>query len=301
MDSLAKIADILRRIDALGKWPEILYPMWVLKPHGSVFPYFPIVNPSRGDPATKGHVSFLEGWQTFHDYNIWMQDKDAGFLSHPIELPGFNILLKTDGTASAVRQTPGFLVRDTDEKQSELIAAMLWETYGMLMRLEENPKLAFKFLDDGCMLSREQGADGTWSDAPLKVVPPRRKTECVRLSKAALKVAKDLPILKDRVFKVEFGFDMRTFAAGFGGKRMAYRLKCTDSQSQETVFEQVFAVQPPELNIQDLWQNVPDAVLQKLVALAFIPGEIVVPNARLFRLFRPLMGELQFKLSMRRD
>ncbi len=301
MDSLAKIADILRRIDALGRWPEILYPMWALKPHGSVFPYFPVVNPSNGDPAVKGHVSFLEGWQTLHDYNIWMQDKDAGFLSHPIELPGFNILFKTDGTASVMRQTPGFHLREADEKQSAIIAEMLWETYGMLMRLEEDSKLAFRFLDDGCMFAREQDESGKWSDAPLKVVPPRRKTECVGLSKAALKVAKDLPVLKDRVFKVEFGFDIRAFAAGFGGKRIAYRLKCTDLNTRETVFERLFAVQPPELNIQDLWQNVPDAVLQAIVSLSFVPGEIVVPNTRLFRLFRPLMAELQFKLSMRKE
>lgn len=296
MDSEHKIADIVRRIDALGVLPELVAPLWAFCPHGSIFPYFCAVAPLNGRDE-KGRITLLEGWQTFHEYNIWVQDNLAGFLTNPIELPAFNVLMLRNGGASAIRQTPGYFPQPVSGRQADMVADMLWETFGVLMRFEEDRKLPFRYIDDGCMFSRRQLPSGEWEDAPLKVVPPHRLAESVRLPKDDLRVAKDLPMLKDRSLRVEFGLDVTRVSAD-KERKFAYVLKGIDEKGGETLFDVTAFVHPPERMIRDIWQEMPSECLRQIVALGFVPSEIRVGDMRLFRLLRPLTIELPFRLVL---
>ena len=54
----------------------------------------------------------------------------------------------------------------------------------------------------------------------------------------------------------------------------------------------------PESGLRGLWENLPQHVLERLIARGRMPGEIRLKSARLFRLMRPLTLEIPLKLSL---
>ena len=54
----------------------------------------------------------------------------------------------------------------------------------------------------------------------------------------------------------------------------------------------------PDGGLRSLWESMPPQLLREIVRIGKVPGEIKVRSARVFRMLRPLLHELQLKLSL---
>ena len=55
----------------------------------------------------------------------------------------------------------------------------------------------------------------------------------------------------------------------------------------------------PEAGLKGLWESMPVQVMNELVRLGKVPGEIRLCSGRVFRLLRPMCLDLPFKLVLR--
>ncbi len=290
-----KIEELMRQIEALGFWPG--YVQWVLMPQGSVYPYFGMIEALADNPEIKAQGLFLEGWQTFHDYNLWRHDHNYGFISFPGELPGFLCLWLKNGEVKAFRQDPGYKTRPLNDREEALFHKLVRESFGLVMRIENDPKLCHKYLEEGSLFGRRQVNVRKWEDVPVPLVQPRPHVERVSLPKADVDAAKDKPLLKERVVDVAFRCNPH-YTTTEAHSRMAYDLDVRDAADGKSLVSIRMSVRPPQCTIADMWQNLAPGLLREFVKLGFVPGEIRVCSQRVFRLLRPLTMQLPFKLSL---
>jgi hypothetical protein len=81
-------------------------------------------------------------------------------------------------------------------------------------------------------------------------------------------------------------------------QRLVYTLSLVDAAKGESLGACNFSVAQKDGSLADLWQPLAGIVLDRFVALGWIPGEIKMMSGRLFRMLRPLCLELPVKLSL---
>jgi len=288
------IEEIGAKMDALGAWEVAMPCHWAVKPRGSAFPYFCCT--LKGEiPPVKVRVLLLDGWQTFHDFVRTRIDRDFGFYLLPMELPHFELVILKTGAMKLFRHDPGFVPREADARACEFCAKMLWEAYGVLLRLEADRQLPLRFADEKAVFARVEGADGAWRDEPIEIPPPRAHVEKVSFAKKAIAEAKDLPLKADEALE----FDLRIVPGLMTREkrpRLLYVLAAVDAATGEIAFREKLAV-GPESGLRGLWEGMPPRVLTHILARRVVPGELRVMSGRVFRLLRPLCLELPFKLT----
>ena len=298
MDSRAQITDTALKIDALGLWGKIPG-LWALLPHGTVFPYFCVAEELKGHPLLKAHILFLEGWQNLRDYNCWRRDHNYGFISNPVELTAFDVMIGRDGTVQTARTSPGFAPDfEPGDKALALVSRLVWETYGVIMRCEGDTQVLGKYASEGALFARRELSPRKWEDAPLALVPPRPLVEKIVVSKDECAAVKDLPFIREMAVELRFGPNLGHITQE-PHPRIAYELECRNAKDGKLLFCRTAVVRPPSTGIADLWQDLAPRVLKELAELKFVPGEIRVRTLREFRILRILTLELPFKLSLR--
>lgn len=287
--------EIGRKIDALGLW-EVIRPFnWAVKPTGTVFPYFCTLLGGDRQPV-KVRFLMIEGWQTFHDFIRTRIDRNYGYYSTPMELPHFELVVTENGEVTVSRHDPGYLPRPLIAAERPLVAKILWEAYGVMMRVESDRRLPLRFASEKSMFARIEGAAGGWTDEPLEIPPPRPLVENVSIPKALLVKAKDLPF--DEKASVELDLRlMPNLMTREARPRCAYQLLAIESATGLRIISERTSV-TPEGGLKALWVGLPQRVLLRLVERGSIPGEIKVLTGRVFRLIRPLGIELPFKISL---
>ena len=293
------IEEIGAKMDALGVWREMSACNWAVKPAGIVFPYFCIVMPGDGNPV-KARFLMLEGWQTMHDFVRTRVDRNYGFYSSPVEFPHLELVVLAGGAARLFRHDPGFVPVEATEPQRNLAAKMLWEAYGVMLRVEANPKLPIMFADEKAIFSRVETAKGEWRDVPLEIPAPPPHVEKITFETAELKRAKDLPFEQGAAMHVDFRMLPNVVTRDVPRPRFAYRLLAFDPATREVVINQNVSV-APEFGLKEMWESVPSRFLKAIVARGRVPGEIRVATGRMFRMLRPLCMELPFKLVMQEN
>jgi len=287
--------EIGAKMDALGLW-ELLEPYnFAVKPRGTVFPYFCTVLKGDGKPV-KVRFLMLEGWQTLHDYVRTRMDRNFGFYSAPIELPHLELVVMTTGEAKLFRHDTGYMPQEADAPQRNLGARILWEAYGVMMRVEGDRKLPMRFADEKGIFARVETAEGEWKDVPLVIPDPPPYTEKVSFQKADVKAAQDLPFAKDDVLELDFRL-LTGIMTKEPRPRCVYGLKAVDAKTGEAVIDCRVSVHP-EAGLRGMWEAMPGQVLKALVRRGRVPGEIKTCSGRVFRFLRPLCLELPFKLSL---
>lgn len=290
------LAEVCARLVALGLWERVMPYHWAVKPRGTALPYFCAIR--RGErPSVAFRFMLLEGWQTFRDYIHTCARNDYAFYSTPMELPHFELVVFSDGKAAKVfRHDPGYVPVSLTAEQEKTCARMLWEVYGVMMRIESDPQLPLSFSDSQAVFARVEGADGVWRDAPLAIPAERQYVERISFAKADIAKAKDLKF--DATFKLELDFglkpDMMTTEAR---PRCAYLLAAADAESGEKVIWECVSVSR-ETGLKGLWEGLAAHFLKRILALGRVPGEVRVKSPRVFRMLRPLCIELPFKLSL---
>ena len=287
--------EIGAKMDALGLW-DLLEPYnFAVKPKGTVFPYFCTVLKGECKPV-KVRFLMLEGWRTLHDFVRTRVDRNFGIYSSPAELPHLELVVLADGAMKLFRHDTGYLPLEANEPQRQLAARILWEAYGVMMRVEADRKLPISFADEKAIFARVETAAGKWEDAPLVIPDPPPYGEKVSFPKADLKAAQDLPFAKEDVLDLDFGLlpDIMTREAR---PRCVYALRGVDAKTGETVIDSRVSMHP-EAGLRGMWESVPVQVLKELIRRGKVPGEIRLRSGRVFRLLRALCIDLSFKLSL---
>ena len=287
--------EIGAKMDALGLW-DLLEPYnFAVKPRGTVFPYFCTVLKGERKPV-KRRFLMLEGWQTLHDFVRTRFDGNFGICSTPAEMPHLELVVLEDGSTRLFRYDTGYMPKEAAEPQRRLGTRILWEAYGILLRIESDRKLPMRFADDKAIFARVETADGVWEDRPLEIPDPPPYEEKISFPKADLKAAQDLPFVKEDVLELDFGL-LPNVMTKEPRPRCVYELKAVDPKTRETVVASRVSIHP-EAGLKALWESMPAQLLKELIRRGRVPGEIKVHSGRVFRFVRPLCLELPFKLSL---
>lgn len=238
----------------------------------------------------------IEGWQSFHDFVRTRIDPNFGFYSTPMEIPHFELVFVSGGEVRLFRHDPCFMPRLATDAERAFCSKILWESYGVMMRVEADSELPLKFASEKAMFARVEGEGGSWADKALQIPDPRPHVESITFSKADLAKAKDLPFAAEEKVVVEFAL-----AIGISTKeprpRCVYRLSARDAATGEQFVAD--AVSPvPDGGLRAMWESVAPRLLKHFLARGRIPGEIMVGSQRLFRMLRPLCLDIPLKLSL---
>ena len=288
--------EIGAKMNALDLW-EVLMPFnWAVKPRGTAFPYFCSVLKGEKEPV-RYRFLMIEGWQTLHDYIRTRIDRNYGFYSTPSEMPHFELVALTSGETRLFRHDPGYVPQELKPSpQRDLAAKILWEAYGVMLRLETDRKLPLKYADEKSVFARVEGKDGVWSDEPLSIPDPPALVEKVAFAKDDLKAAKDLPLHAGSALSLDFRLVPRLMTQETR-PRCVYELKAVDAVTGALAFESR-ASADRDGGLKALWESMPAQVLKLLLKRGALPGEIKVCSGRVFRMLRPLCIDLPFKLSL---
>jgi len=290
------VEEIAAKMDALGLWREIAAYNWAVKPAGTVFPYFCITMLGDGNPV-KARFLMLEGWQTLHDFIRARVDRDFGFYTSPAEFPHLELVVLSNGESRLFRHDAGYVPVHPSEAQSALAAKILWEAYGVMLRIESDPKLPIRFADEKAVFARVEDAGGNWRDEPLEIPAPPPHVEKITFETADLKRAKDLPFEQSAVLHVDFRMLTNVVTNDAPRPRFVYRLVAFDPATK-TVVVDLNASVTNTIGLKEMWEAMPSRFLKAIVERGRIPGEIKVPSGRVFRMLRPLCIELPFKLTL---
>lgn len=284
-------------MDALGLWKDLDRYNWALKPSGCAFPYFCTV--VHGDQAVvRERFVLLEGWQTLHDFVRVRADNNFGVYSAPMELPHFELVFSANGGPHLFRNDPGFVPLEVnDPNRRDFVAKLLWEAYGVMMRIEVDRKLPMKFADERAMFARVEAKDGKWSDQPLAIPNPPPYVEKVTFDKATIKAAQDLPMMGSDVLELDFRMLVGVMTRDPRPK-CVYELVAANPASPEVKVIDCRVSLANDCGLRELWEGMPAKVLKEFVRIGKVPGEIRVKSGRVFRFLRPLCMELPFKLSI---
>ena len=289
------VEEIGAKMNALGLW-KLLEPYnFAVKPKGTVFPYFCTVLGGDSSPV-KVRFPMLEGWQTLHDYVRTRIDRNFGFYSTPVEMPHLELVVLEDGQMKLFRHDTGYMPAEANEAQRSLATRILWEAYGVMMRVETDPKLPMKFSDEKAVFARVETSEGTWEDRPLEIPDPPVHAEKVAFPKADIKAAQDLPFVKEDVLELDFRM-LPNVMTKETRPRCVYELKAVDPRTGETAIASRVSIHP-EAGLKGMWESMPVQVLRELIRRGRVPGELKTCSGRVFRLLRPLCIELPFKLSL---
>ena len=287
--------EIVRKMDGLNLWQTVAPFHWGIKPRGTVIPYFVCLLLGDGSPI-KVRVLLLEGWQTFHDFVRTRIDRNFGFYQTPMELPHFEVVVLADGSAHLSRHDPGYIPVVATAAQRDFCARLLWQVYGVMLRIESERSLPLKFAAERAIFARVEGRDGEWTDEPLVVPDVRPHEETVSFPNALLAKAKDLPFVRDYALELDFRLQTNVMTQE-ARPRCVYLLAAIDAQTGAKVISDRASVLP-DLGLRGLWEQMPGRFLERLVEGGRIPGEVKVRSGRVFRLLRPLCMDLPFKLSL---
>lgn len=294
--SLPDIESIGARMDALGLWKELVPYNFAIKPRGTVYPYFCTVIVGDGDAPVKARLLMLEGWQTMHDYVRTRIDCNFGFASSPLEFPHFELVVMKDSSVSVFRQDVGFMPQDVSGERREFVARLLWEAFGVFLRVDGDRSLPLKFAEDRAVFARVEGADGSWSDEPLKIPDPPPHRETVSFPKDVMKSAQDMSMDSGLVLEVDFRL-LSSVMTKEPRPRTVYELAIANGKTGEALASRRVSL-TPIAGLREVWEAMPAQVLSEIVRIGRVPGEICVKSGRVFRMLRPLCMELPFRLSL---
>lgn len=289
------LESIAEKIKALDIWRLVRSHNWVVKPRGTAFPYFLAFLGDKREQVSY-HLMLIEGWKTFLDFICMLRDNDYGFSSSLDDVSHYEVLyLEVPPYYVFLRHDPGYVPRFLNEKEKDLLARMLWETYGVMMRIESDNSLPLKFASDHAMFARVEGPDGVWSDVSMPIPPAQPHVERVTVPKAILNAVKDMPFEQDLKVAVDYRVDL-TKATKEPRPRNPYLLKMVNAATGELLYQMNY-ISSPEDGLRGIWESLPHLLLAGLEHIGKVPGEVVTPSGRVFRLVRSLCNEIPFKLT----
>lgn len=287
--------EIAKRIDGLRLWDLARTSLWAMKPHGCREPYFFICLEEKKPSPVKCRIMLMNGWSAFHSFLITRQDSELGVAQLPIDFLQLSALYMRDGSINLYSIKPGYVPQKPSPAESRIIGELLWQCYGMLMRLEEDPSLLTKSLEPPNIFTRIQNSAGEWSDGSVSFgagVPVY--TESVAIKRDQVKIVKS--IVPDAGVSWELDFvKIPGLVTVEDAPRFIYLFAAVEKSTGKRVAWIRLSV--GKKGLLGLWEGLAQRLLDEIVKSKSVPGEICVRSRRLFRFLRPLSGELPFKLK----
>ena len=298
------IDDVAKAIASLNMWKKASKYCWALVSELFDMPLIACVNDAQNGPIA-GRLMLFNGFAAHRDYLIFNQSKDISFAVSPLDFDHFEVIGLKDGGAEVFDYRPGFVPVHPDEETRRLLAPVLSECYGMLLRIEDDPELPARYRSENAMFSRREGLDGRWTDSPLK--PPESRaltwTESVSLDRAKCSRAARFDMAQGEAWETDF-IQMPLFHTEDEKPRIMFMFAAVDAKTGERRVWEKMAVDPsiPRNGTLDalkqMWESLASKMLDGVLARGAVPSEIHVRTQRLMRFLRPLGLQIPFKIVL---
>ena len=301
------IDEVAKAIAALKVWKKASKYNWALVSELFDKPLIAAVNPTPNGPIV-GRLMLFNGFAAHRDFLIFRQNPDLSFATSPIDFDHYEVIGLKDGSVEIYDYRPGFIPVHPDAETRALLAPVIYECYGLMLRIDEDPELPALYIKDQALFSRKEGLDGKWHDAPLR--PPNLDTvtwtERVGLDRVKCAQAVRLNMEPEEAWEVDFT-QMPLYRTDGQQARMMFLFAAVDAKTGERRVWQKLAVDPsiPRNGTLDamkpLWESLAAHVLDGVIRRGKVPGAIHVRNQRMMRFLRPLGLQLPFKLVLHQE
>ena len=292
------INEIAKAIAALNLWEKAAAHNWALVPQTSELPY--LVNAmveNKKDSPVIGRLHLFPGFVPFRDFMISRRVTDFGVGMSPMDFDHFELVSAKGGVTELFVYEPGFVPRALTDDERAFLAPLLYECYGLMMRLEENPDLPLAYVKENALFARKEVSENVWIDGPLKLPDERKNpyTEQVSLNKAKCAAATKLPMAGSEKWEVDFVM-VPTYQTREKRSRFLYVLAAVDAATGERRVWEKMSVDGSPGGLKRLWETHAQRMLDRILVLGRVPGELHVRTGRVMRFLRPLGLQLPFKL-----
>ena len=289
---------IARDIARLNIWGKVARHNFAIVSEMALEPFVVAVSPDKTGPIV-GRLLLFPGFDVFRDYRLFQQIPDYGVAMSLLDFTHWEVIALGDGSVQLCAYEPGYVPRVLTDDETALLAPVLYECYGLLMRMEENPELPAKFVtpENQRMFARKEGLDGKWRDTPLDLppVPNPLYQEEVLLDKQKCTEAAKLPMDAAASWQIEFA-QLPNFHTREERPRFLYLLAGVDAATGRRVLWDKASVSGKPNGLKALWEGLASRLLLAVLREGRIPAAVNVRNSRLARLIRPLGLQLPFKL-----
>lgn len=287
--------EIAAKIDSLGMWDVLCRYNFAIKPLNTPFHYF-FSAKCDGAGAAGKRIMLFEGWRTYHDYVHLMADRNYGLFTVPLEFPHFELVASGAGRFMPLRFDPGYVPRAPEGDAMTLCSKIVWQVYGMAMRMENDEKLPLSYADGRALFSRVETADGKWEDAPFPIPDEIPQKESIAIAAKLVNAAKDLPIDANLSYEIDFRA-IPNLVTKEAKQRYAYRLAVADGTSGDSILSEFTSVRNSS-EVRSAWLDISSRMMSLFARTGRIPSEIKVLSQRMMRILRPVGMELPIKISL---
>ena len=290
--------ELTRALAALDAWEQAAKHNWALVPQTSAEPFVVMSVDERKNPGpVAGRLLIFPGFATFRDFAIARQVRDFGVETGPVDFRHYEAVGLKNGEAELFVYEPGFVPLPPTSEQRKMLAPLLAECYGFLLRLEEKPDLPLAYADKKAMFARKEVVEGVWVDGPFMLPQEEvvRQAEQVVLTRSVCAKAKALPVFPKEVWEVDFALVPAYHTPG-PRPRFLYLLAAVNAESGERMAWERLSVDGREGGLKRLWEGHAQRLLDAVVKWGRVPGEVHVRSGRMARFLRPLGLQLPFKL-----
>lgn len=301
------IDEVARAIVALNVWKKASKYNWAFVSELFDKPLIAAINLASDGPIA-ARLLLFNGFVAHRDYLIFSQSKELSFALSPIDFDHYEVIGLKDGSAEIFDYRPGFVPIHPDAETRALLAPVLYECYGLLLRIDEDPELPATYMGEKALFSRKEGLDGRWHDAPL--APPNIDavtwTERVDLDRAKCAQAVRLDMEPTEVWEADF-VQMPLYRTEDCQARVMFLFVAIDAKTGERRVWRKLAVDPsvPRNGTLDalkpMWESLAAHMLDGVLRRGKVPGAIHIRSQRIMRFLRPLGMQLPFKLVLHRD
>ena len=287
---------IAHAIVALNAWEKAARHNWALVPQTSADPYIVSVVLEKAPPV-KARLLLFPGLTVFRDYMLTRRFADFGVYMSLMDFPHFELLVTHDGTIELFSHRPGFVPVRPSSIELAFLAPLLYECYGVMLRLEQEPDLPLTYAEKNALFARKESVPDVWCDGPLGM--PKEEVinleEHVAVDRRACEEAKVLPIFPKERWEIDFVM-VPLYRTPGPDPRFLYLLAAVDAESGEKMVWEKMSVDGKPDGLKRLWEGHAQRLLDAIRKRGRVPGEIHVRSPRMARFLRPLGLHLPFKL-----
>lgn len=296
MDS-GDIYAVARALADLDPWEKASRHNWALVPQMSDCPYIATIAPEKGEGPVRGRLMLFPGLDVFRDYVLSRQIGDYGVCMSAMDLPHFEAVGLRDGGVELFCYEPGFVPQPPDSERRTFFAPLIYECYGLLMRMEEEPDLPLRYIDKKSMFARKEVAPSRWIDGPLPLPKESvvQSKESISLRRDDCERVKALPLYPKEIWEVDFVM-VPAFHTPPPRPRFLYLLVAVNAESGERMVWERLSVDGRENGLLRIWEGHAQRLLTAMNAAGRVPGELHVRSRRVARFLRPLGLQVPFKM-----
>lgn len=296
---LPNFNEICARIAALDAW-DAVYPWnWAVVPRNARKAV--LVSPQKGENEfIKTRLMLFPGIRTFERFRLHTMKHVSTVTFTPADIEHDEVVFLNDGKFDFVSFFPGYVPASRTQNIPETVRKVLWEVFGLMMRIEEDPSLPAKYDDERAMFSRREEEPGRWVDAPLplpRAPLPLKRT--IALLNKDINAAKALGLTQGAAWEIVFAPVPNKMTRG-PEPRACYALAVADAATRAEISLQAMSVPPvrDRNGLAKLWDSLAQRLLSLMTAGNTVPAELHVSDTRLLNALHPLALNLPFKMTV---